>query len=169
MHEWHDIRFLTPLQQMACSKYGDKRRNCSKRAISPFVTMFSTLFNFGYALKVVCCRIVVCGKGLITCFNHSHIYRCILKPLIFITMFSALYSIMILFRVKSFSISLPWCFQSHLLQMCCMWEGGKADNVQLALKDWATSALFTYENSAVNTENTVHVSRLYTWRWLIMI
>ena len=27
-------------------KHGDKRRNCSKQAISTFVTMFSTLFNY---------------------------------------------------------------------------------------------------------------------------
>ena len=36
-------RFLTPLQQTAFYKHSDKRRNCSKRAISPFATMFSTL------------------------------------------------------------------------------------------------------------------------------
>ena len=69
-------RFLTPLQQTAFWKHGDNRRSCSRRAISPFVTMFSTLFNYwtfilrefkkklGYVFKVVCCRFVVCGKRL---------------------------------------------------------------------------------------------------------
>ena len=35
-------RFRKPLQQMAFWKHSDKRRNCTKRAISPFATMFST-------------------------------------------------------------------------------------------------------------------------------
>ena len=70
-------RFLTTLQQTAFRKHSDKRRNCSKRAISPFATMFSTfchrlsiqLWRFSVfwqnTFKVVCCRIVVWGKGLI--------------------------------------------------------------------------------------------------------
>ena len=57
-------------------KHSDIRRNCTKRAISPFATMFSTychrlsiqLLRFSIfrqnTLKVVCCRIVVWGKGL---------------------------------------------------------------------------------------------------------
>ena len=65
-----------PPQQTAFWIHGDKKRNCSKRSISPFVTMFSTWFNdytfiyryfLYYALigfKVVCSRFVVCGKGL---------------------------------------------------------------------------------------------------------
>ena len=35
------IRFLTSLQKTAFWKHGDQRRNCSKQAISAFVTMFS--------------------------------------------------------------------------------------------------------------------------------
>ena len=54
---------------MAFWKHSDKRRNCSKQAISPFSTMFSTfshnLFCWQNMFKVVCCRIVVWGKGLI--------------------------------------------------------------------------------------------------------
>ena len=54
----------------------DKRRNCTKSAISPFATMFSTfchrlsiqLWSFSKlwqnTFKVVCCRIVVWRKGL---------------------------------------------------------------------------------------------------------
>ena len=56
-------------------KHCDKSRNCSKQEISPFVTKFSTLsviipsfsdiFHiFFYVFKVVCCRYVLCGKGL---------------------------------------------------------------------------------------------------------
>ena len=37
-------RFLTPLQQTTLVNT-DKRRNCSKQAISSFATMFSTLFR----------------------------------------------------------------------------------------------------------------------------
>ena len=56
---------------------GNKRRNYTKRAISPFATMFSTfchrlsiqLWRFSIIwqnmFKVVCCRIVVWGKGLL--------------------------------------------------------------------------------------------------------
>ena len=64
-----------PLQQRAFWKHSDKRRNCTKHAISPFATMFSTfrlsiqLWRFSMfwqnTFKVVCCRIVVWGKGLI--------------------------------------------------------------------------------------------------------
>ena len=55
-------------------KLCDKRRNCSKQAIPPFATKFSTFFSictynkraFPYFLvdifKVVCCRFVICGK-----------------------------------------------------------------------------------------------------------
>ena len=58
-------------------KHSDKRRNCSERAISPIVTMFSTFSHrlstqlqrfsifWQSMFKVVCCRIVVWGKGLI--------------------------------------------------------------------------------------------------------
>ena len=68
--------FLTPLQQTAFWKHSDKRRNCSKRAISPLATMYSTfshrlpfqLLRFSIfwqnMFKVVCFRIVVWGKGL---------------------------------------------------------------------------------------------------------
>ena len=80
-------RFLTPLQQTTFWKHTDKRRNCSKRAISPFATMFS---NFSRRLsiqlkrfsifwknmfKVFYCRIVVWGKGL----TISHIQRPLLR------------------------------------------------------------------------------------------
>ena len=41
-------RFLTPLQQTAFSKQSDKRRNCSKWAISSFATMFSSFWLIGY-------------------------------------------------------------------------------------------------------------------------
>ena len=37
---------LTPAQQTAFWKHGHNRRNCSKRAISPLVTMFWTEFNY---------------------------------------------------------------------------------------------------------------------------
>ena len=67
---WH-----LELQKIAFWKHGNKKRNCSKQAISPFVTMFSNLFNyctfiwselinfFGSVFKVVSCRFFVCGKG----------------------------------------------------------------------------------------------------------
>ena len=57
-------------------KHCGKWRNCSSWAISPFATMFSTLFNnlvFLYSyfplfcidvFKVICCRFAVCGKEL---------------------------------------------------------------------------------------------------------
>ena len=69
-------RFLTPLQQTAFWKHSDKRSYFTKRAISPFATMFSTFSHrlsiqlLRYSIfchnmfKVVCCRIVVWGKGL---------------------------------------------------------------------------------------------------------
>ena len=64
-------------------KHSDKRRNCSKRAISPFDTMFSTFSHrlsiqlkrfsmfWQNMFKVVCCRIVVWGKGLSN-FSFCH-------------------------------------------------------------------------------------------------
>ena len=67
-------RFLTPLQQTAVWKHSDKRRNCSKRAISPFDKMFSAFSHSlfiqlqGFSIflqnlfKVVCSRIVVWGE-----------------------------------------------------------------------------------------------------------
>ena len=70
--------FLIPLQQTAFWKLGDKRRNCSKWAISAFVTMFSTPFNyctfirrefpffFWYIFKGDCCRLFVCWNGVNT-------------------------------------------------------------------------------------------------------
>ena len=71
--------FLTPVQQTDFWKHGDKRRNCSRRAISIFVTMFS-IFSHRLSIqlkrfcifwrnmfRVVCCRIGVWGKGLIVC------------------------------------------------------------------------------------------------------
>ena len=70
-------RFLTTLQQTAFWKHSDKRRNFSRREISPFATMFSThkfiSYPFNYTefrffwqnlFKVVCCKIVVWGKGI---------------------------------------------------------------------------------------------------------
>ena len=42
-------RFLMPLQQIAVWKHSDKRRNCSKQAIYPFNTMFST---FSHKLSI---------------------------------------------------------------------------------------------------------------------
>ena len=36
---------MTPLKQMSFENIVTKRRNCSKQAISPFATIFSTLFN----------------------------------------------------------------------------------------------------------------------------
>ena len=44
-------RFLMPLQQNAFWKHSDKRRNCTKSAISPFATMFPLLvigYPFNY-------------------------------------------------------------------------------------------------------------------------
>ena len=55
-------------------KHSDERRNCSKRAFSPFATMFSTHFD-----------------------NCPVIYRYV-------------------------PVCLPRCFQSRLLQICCMWK-----------------------------------------------
>ena len=81
-------RFLTPLQQTAFWKQNDKRRNCSKQAISPFITMFSAfshrlsiqLWRYSFfwqsMFKVICCRIVVWGKGLT---SHQDIYISSLK------------------------------------------------------------------------------------------
>ena len=63
-------------------KHCGKGRNCSKREISPFVTMFTTFcinYTFIYrdfqffcqlAFKVICCRFAVCGKGLISLEYH---------------------------------------------------------------------------------------------------
>ena len=64
---------------LLCSRWLENpfgnRRNCSKWAISPFASMFSTLFNyhtfiyryFSYFRKdvfeVFCCRFIVCIKG----------------------------------------------------------------------------------------------------------
>ena len=42
-------RFATPLQQKTFWKHSDKRRNCSKQAISPFAAMFST---FSHRLSI---------------------------------------------------------------------------------------------------------------------
>ena len=80
-------RFLTPLQQTAFWKHSNKRRNCTKHAISPFVTMFFTfslrlsiqLWRFSIfwqrLFKVVCCRIALCEKGL----NESTIIELVWK------------------------------------------------------------------------------------------
>ena len=73
-----------PLQQTAFWKHSDKRRNCTELAISPFATMFSTfchrlsiqlwIFSMFWqnAFKVVCCRIVVWGKGLTNSLEASY-------------------------------------------------------------------------------------------------
>ena len=72
---------MTPLQQTAFWKHGDKRRNCSKQAISPFATMFSYFFSkytltyrdflyfCSHVSKVVCCVFVACGIGLRPVYN----------------------------------------------------------------------------------------------------
>ena len=66
-------------------KYCGKSRNCSWWAISPLATMFSTSFN-NYAIfygnfsgfchyVLVCCRFVVCEKGLnIHYFSSFHLH-----------------------------------------------------------------------------------------------
>ena len=68
------------LQQTTFWKHCDKIRNCSKRAISPFITMFSTLLNnygliyrklpdfFRYVFEGVCCIFAVCWNWLIDPF-----------------------------------------------------------------------------------------------------
>ena len=72
----HIDAFRRHLQQTTFWKHCDKRWNCSRRAISPFATMFSTLLNYytfinrdvsnlsALYFKVVCRRYVVWGKGL---------------------------------------------------------------------------------------------------------
>ena len=81
-----DVFFVNPFPHIdafwrLCSrrlfgKHSDKRRNCTESAISPFATIFSTLSHrlsiqlwrfsmfWQNTFKVVCCRIVVWGKGL---------------------------------------------------------------------------------------------------------
>ena len=66
---------LTHMQQMTFENIGAK---------GPLITLFSTLFNneaifygdfsgFGhYVFKVVCCRFVVCGKGVKVCQLERH-------------------------------------------------------------------------------------------------
>ena len=48
--KWNNniISTPSPLQQTFCDNIVQKRRNCSQWAISPFPTMFSTLFNTYY-------------------------------------------------------------------------------------------------------------------------
>ena len=117
---------MTPLQQTAFWKHSDKRRNCTKRAIAPFATMFSTfchrlsiqLWRFSMfwqnTFKVVCCRIVVWGKGLIL-FPHIQLSY---------------------FHLQRVSIFFRVCFQSRLL--CCIRE-----SVSLVYPFPTCSLLFT--------------------------
>ena len=72
----HIVAFWRLCEQTAFWKHSDKRRNCTKRAISPFATMFSTFSHrtsiqlkrfsmfWQNMFKVVCCSIVVWGIGL---------------------------------------------------------------------------------------------------------
>ena len=71
-------------------KHNGKRRNCLEWGISPFATKFSTLFNNStfvsrdfpnlclYVFKVVCCGVLVWGKGLMKVWllnrNELHPY-----------------------------------------------------------------------------------------------
>ena len=77
-------------------KHRDKKRNCSKQAISPFDTIFSITFNkssfreifhFPYycwdVFKVVVCRFVVCGKGLNHCLRIYCMFSTVLTTLSF--------------------------------------------------------------------------------------
>ena len=133
-------RFLTPMQQTAFWKHSDKRRNCSKRAISPFATMFST-FSHRLSIQIkrfsiywqnmfelVCCRIVVWRKGLTFSHLQTHLQQTIFQNIL--TEGEITYNDQFLL--------LPLCFNSYFCPavfkaVCCrfvvwcMWERGCKD------------------------------------------
>ena len=117
-------RFLTPLQQTAFWKHSDKRRNCTKRAISSFATMFSTfghihsIIEIFYVLtKYVQSRLLqncrMGGKGL---FDHvPHVSPSIEDN------FGKHLAISILSSNFTFIYSgFPYLCLGHLLRICCM-------------------------------------------------
>ena len=106
----------------------DKRRNCAKQAISPFATMFSTLF-----------------KKL-----NSHLLR-------YITF-------------------LPKCSQSHLLQICYMWERVKSF-FSLSITIYICFSLYNLFHFVPNlivvkfvncAETNNETSYIYTFQWWIL-
>ena len=116
------------LKQTAFWKHSNKRRNCTERAISPFVTMFSTFSHrlsiWQNTFKVVCCRIAVWGKGLkqTAFWKHSDKRRNCTERAIspFVTMFSTFSHRLSIWKKY---------VQSRLLQNCRMRERVKADGV----------------------------------------
>ena len=62
--------FVTPLQQTSFWKHGDKRINCSKRAISPFVTMVQLYPSFVLSFKGIFCALTRRFQSLLLQICH---------------------------------------------------------------------------------------------------
>ena len=79
---------LDALKIYSCGKHCEKRRNCLEQAISPFLTMFSTLygtyFSFGIHFKMlfaICfnldqSKILPSGNGLTCHPQHERYTKC---------------------------------------------------------------------------------------------
>ena len=49
---YHAMLHFDALKIYSCGKHGEKRRNCLEQAISPFLTMFSTLYDTYFSFKM---------------------------------------------------------------------------------------------------------------------
>ena len=48
---YHTMPHFDALKIYSCGKHGEKRRNCLLQALSPFLTMFSTLYSTYFHFK----------------------------------------------------------------------------------------------------------------------
>ena len=57
VNHYYTIPHFDPLKIYSCGKHFEKRRNCLKQAISPFLTMFSTFYDtiFHFKCTLKCC------------------------------------------------------------------------------------------------------------------
>ena len=117
-----------------------KRRNCSKQAISPFVTMFPTLFNYcsfiqrefsnnlRHVFKVVCWRYDVWWTGLSKtwCVNHT---------VMTITFWSLTTNQYVCWEhltfVHWFSLFERWCWQ-----IMCVYSGTETMKLRMITDNW---------------------------------
>ena len=60
---YHTMPYFDALKMYKCGKHCEERRNCLKQAISPFLTMFSTLYVTYFQFQI-CCKM-----SSAICFN----------------------------------------------------------------------------------------------------
>ena len=88
---FHTIPHFDALKIYSCGKHCEKRRNCLEQAISPFLTMFSTLygtyfpFYMHFKISSAICFNLDQSKILSSCNGLiNHIYFVITKCFVFV-------------------------------------------------------------------------------------